>query len=48
MKCREMNYRKALLPVQEKPHDDECRSSSFNMHCFKGGDARTNEHPGIS
>lgn len=46
MKCREMMFRKALLPVLEKPFNDECRSHSPNMHCFKGGDSRTNEQPG--
>lgn len=46
MKCREMMFRKALLPVLESPFDDECRSHSANMHCFKGGDSRTNEQPG--
>lgn len=47
MKCREMMSRKALLPILEKPFNDECRSHSPNMHCFKGGDSRTNEQPGI-
>lgn len=46
MKCREMMFRKALLPVLEKPFSDECRTHSPNMHCFKGGDSRTNEQPG--
>jgi hypothetical protein len=47
MKCRQMMFRKALLPVLEQPLNDECRSHSPNMHCFKGGDSRTNEQPGI-
>lgn len=47
MKCREMMARKALLPVLDRPLKDECRSHSANMHCFKGGDSRTNEQPGI-
>ena len=46
MKCREMMFRKALLPILESPLDDQCRSHSPNMHCFKGGDSRTNEQPG--
>lgn len=46
LKCRDMMFRKALLPVLEKPLNDECRSHSPNMHCFKGGDSRTNEQPG--
>jgi hypothetical protein len=46
MKCREMMFRKALLPILESPLNDECRSHSPNMHCFKGGDSRTNEQPG--
>jgi len=41
-----MMFRKALLPILEKPLDDQCRSNSHNMHCFKGGDSRTNEQPG--
>ncbi|XP_046632725.1 peroxidase-like isoform X2 [Daphnia pulicaria] len=48
LKCRDMMFRKALLPVLEKPLNDECRSHSPNMHCFKGGDSRTNEQPGLS
>ena len=47
MKCNEMMFRKALLPVLERPFSDECRTHSPNMHCFKGGDSRTNEQPGI-
>ena len=46
MKCKDMMFRKALLPILEKPLDDQCRSTSHNMHCFKGGDSRTNEQPG--
>jgi hypothetical protein len=41
-----MMFRKALLPILESPLDDQCRSHSPNMHCFKGGDSRTNEQPG--
>ena len=47
MKCKDMSFRKALLPVLEKPLDDQCRSHNPNMHCFKGGDSRTNEQPGL-
>ena len=46
MKCKDMMFRKALLPILEKPFDDQCRSNSHNMHCFKSGDSRTNEQPG--
>lgn len=48
MKCKDMMVRKALLPVLEHPLDDQCRSHNPNMHCFKGGDSRTNEQPGLA
>ena len=43
-----MHFRKNLLPREDHPLENECRSSSGNMHCFKGGDSRANEQPGAS
>ena len=48
MKSTEMRSRKNLLPSEEHPLENECRSSSANLHCFKGGDSRTNEQPGLT
>ena len=36
------------MPREERPLEDECRTGSDNMHCFKGGDSRANEHPGAT
>ena len=43
-----MHFRKNLMPREERPLEDECRTGSDNMHCFKGGDSRANEHPGAT
>ena len=48
MKYKDMHFRKNLLPREDHPLENECRSSSGNMHCFKGGDSRANEQPGAS
>ena len=40
-------FRKSLMPTLEEPFEDQCRSTSKSIHCFKGGDGRTNEQPGL-
>jgi len=48
MKFKDLFVRKALMPELLNPQEDECLSKSRNIHCFKGGDNRANEQPGLS
>lgn len=48
MKFKDLITLKSLLPALEDPLEDECLSKSKHIHCFKGGDSRANEQPGLS
>ena len=41
-----VRFRKPLLPPLDNFLEGECRENSKNLHCFRAGDLRVNEHPG--
>jgi len=49
LKYTDLHIRKPLLPALSPEHaEEECRSRTPNLHCFKAGDDRVNEQPGLA
>ena len=44
-----LHIRKPLLPaLDQRTASEECRISTPNLHCFRAGDGRVNEQPGLT
>uniref|UniRef100_T1J925 Uncharacterized protein n=1 Tax=Strigamia maritima TaxID=126957 RepID=T1J925_STRMM len=49
LSVQEIGFRQSLLPYSPESQPDECRDASTgNKYCFRAGDKRVNEQPGLS
>jgi len=48
LRFHHMSNRKPLLPRLQDSQSGECRVTSPRLFCFRSGDARVNEHPGLA